>query len=134
MTALMPGTYKMNAMAGIKNNFQYEKTLERVNELLEFVGNDTPQNDKSYVELELLSNLVADYEEIYMPVTTPKLPEILRLRMAEMGLNQKSLAKLLDVSPSRISEYINGTSEPTLKIAREMSLKLSIDPHILLGV
>ena len=121
-------------MAGITNNYQYEKTLERVSELLEVVGNGTQQSDKNYVELELLSNLVADYEEVYMPVSTPKLPEILRLRMAEMGLNEKSLAKLLDVSPSRISEYINGTSEPTLKIAREMSLKLSIDPHILLGV
>ncbi len=121
-------------MAGIKNKEQFDRTAERVEELLSMVDNNTPESSKEYVELELLSNLLADYEEKYMPVTSPTLPEILRLRMAEMGLNQKSLAKLLDVSPSRISEYINGTSEPTLKVAREMSRKLGIDPYLLLGL
>ena len=121
-------------MAAIKNSKQYEVTLERVEELLSVVDNDTSQDDKNYVELELLSNLLADYEESYMPVPPPSLPEVLRLRMAEMGINQKRLAELLNVSPSRISEYMNGTSEPTLKVAREMSLKLAIDPHILLGL
>ncbi len=37
------------------------------------------------VELELLSNLVSEYEEVYLTVNPPTLPEILRLRMAEMG-------------------------------------------------
>ena len=121
-------------MAGIKNKEQFDRTAERVEELLSVVDNNTSEYSKEYVELELLSNLLADYEEKYIPVSSPTLPEILRLRMAEMGLNQKTLAKLLDVSPSRISEYINGTSEPTLKVAREMSRKLAIDPHVLLGL
>jgi HTH-type transcriptional regulator/antitoxin HigA len=121
-------------MAAIKNSIHYERTLERVGELLAVVDNSTSQDDKNYVELEILSNLLADYEEAYMPIPSPTLPEILRLRMAEMGINQKALAELLNVSPSRISEYMNGTSEPTLKVAREMSLKLAIDPHILLGL
>lgn len=121
-------------MVTIKNREQYERTCERVEELLKVVDNDTPANDKNYVELDLLSGLVSDYEEAYMTVNSPTLPEILRLRMAEMGLNQKGLAGLLNVSPSRVSEYLNGTSEPTLKIAREMGRKLAIDPHILLGV
>lgn len=121
-------------MVNIKNREQYEKTCERVEELLAVVDNETPVNDKNYVELELLSNLVSEYEEVYLTVNSPTLPEILRLRMAEMDLNQKGLARLLNVSPSRISEYLNGTSEPTLKVAREMGRKLAIDPHILLGI
>jgi len=46
----------------------------------------------------------------------------------------KKLANLLEVSPSRISEYLSGTTEPTLKVARTIGKKLSIDPHILLGL
>lgn len=42
--------------------------------------------------------------------------------------------ELLGVSTSRISEYLNGKSEPTLKVAREISRKLKIDASIVLGV
>jgi len=38
------------------------------------------------------------------------------------------------VSPSRISDYFTGRSEPTLKVAREISKKLNIDANIVLGI
>ncbi|MGB0880964.1 MAG: helix-turn-helix domain-containing protein, partial [Polaribacter sp.] len=62
------------------------------------------------------------------------LTEVVKLRMAELGLNQKLLSELLGVSTSRISEYLTGKSEPTLKVARTISQKLSIEPSIVLGV
>ena len=52
--------------------------------------------------------------------------------MAEMELNQKHLSEFLGVSTSRVSEYLNGKSEPTLKVAREISVKLNIDASIVL--
>ena len=54
--------------------------------------------------------------------------------MAEMNLNQKRLSELLGVSTSRVSEYLNGKSEPTLKIALIISQKSGIDASIVLGV
>jgi len=33
----------------------------------------------------------------------------------------------LGVSPSRVSEYLSGKSEPTLKVARDLNKKLNID-------
>ncbi len=44
--------------------------------------------------------------------------------MVEMGLNQKRLSGL----------YLNGKSEPTLKVVRDISQKLNIDAAIVLGV
>ncbi|MCA1759983.1 MAG: helix-turn-helix domain-containing protein, partial [Bacteroidales bacterium] len=38
------------------------------------------------------------------------------------------------VSPSRVSEYLSGKSEPPLKVARAISKKLNISPGIVLGV
>ncbi|MBO5181438.1 MAG: helix-turn-helix domain-containing protein [Paraprevotella sp.] len=121
-------------MTKIENQAQYEWAVNRVEELLPLVKEDTPSNDPNSIELELLSNLVADYSEEHFALEEPTLIDILKLRMYEMGLNQKSLAKLVGVSPSRLSDYISGKCEPTLKVAREISRKLNIDANIVLGV
>lgn len=121
-------------MTKIENQVQYEWAVKRVEELLPLVKDDTPLDDPNSIELELLSNLVADYSEERFALGEPTLIDVLKLRMYEMGLNQKSLAKLVGVSPSRLSDYISGKCEPTLKVAREMSRKLSIDANIVLGI
>ncbi|MDE6813636.1 MAG: helix-turn-helix domain-containing protein, partial [Duncaniella sp.] len=64
----------------------------------------------------------------------PSLIDIIKLRMYEMGLTQAALAKLIGVSPSRICDFLSGKSEPTIKVGREISRKLNIDPAIVLGV
>lgn len=120
-------------MAEIRDENQYEKIIERIEELLKVVDNETSMTDRYMVELDLLSEMVADYEEIHYPVELPTLIEMIRLRMAEMGLTQKGLAELLGVSPPRISEYMTGKSEPTLTVARLLHEKLDIDAEILLG-
>ena len=51
-----------------------------------------------------------------------------------MGLNQTKLSELLGVSPSRISDYLTGRSEPTLNVARKISKTLNIDANVVLGV
>lgn len=86
------------------------------------------------VELVLLSNLVADYEDEHYPIKKPTLIEVLKLRMFEMGLSQSSLAAMLGMNQSKISEIISGKSEPTLKQARKISQTLNISPAIVLGV
>ena len=121
-------------MTKIENQTQYEWAVKRVEELLPLVKDDTPLNEPNSIELGLLSNLVADYSEEHFSLGEPSLVDVLKLRMYEMGLNQKSLAKLVGVSPSRLSDYISGKCEPTLKVAREISRKLNIDANIVLGV
>jgi len=121
-------------MTKINTEIEYDAAMERIEELLLMVDNDTPANDKNLIELSLLSNLVADYEEEHFPIATPSLIEIIKLRMYEMNLTQKSLAEILGVSPSRVSEYLTGKSEPTLPVARNISQKLNIDASIVLGV
>ena len=50
-------------MTKIENQAQYEWAVKRVEELLPLVKDDTPLNDPNSIELELLSNLVADYSD-----------------------------------------------------------------------
>jgi len=113
---------------------EYKAVTSRIEELLKVVGNETPANDNDFIELDLLSDMAADYEETYEPLQIPTLQEVIKLRMFEMDINQKQLSELLNVSTSRVSEYLTGKSEPTLKVARTISKKLGIDPAIVLGV
>lgn len=121
-------------MAKIENKAQYDWAVKRVEELLPLVNDETPLDDPNSIELELLSNMVADYSEEHFAMGTPSLADVLKLRMHEMGLTQISLSKILGVSPSRISEYLSGKSEPTLKVGRVICHKLGIDANIVLGV
>ena len=113
---------------------QYNTVMQRINELLTVVTDDTPEDDVRSVELVLLSNLVADYEDEHYPLSKPSLTEILKLRMFEMGLSQSALASFLGMNQSKVSEIMSGKSEPTLKQARKMSQMLNISPAIVLGV
>ena len=121
-------------MTQIKTKKQYEAACARINELLKLVSNETVEDDKNMIELDLLSDLVAEYEEEHYPITPPTLAETIKLRMFEMGLTQTKLAELLGLSTARISEIITGKGEPSLKTGREISRKLNIDPAIVLGV
>ncbi len=118
----------------IRTEKEYQAIVERIEQLLQYSENIENHEAKGYIELNLLSDWVADYEEHYYPVKKPALVDVVKLRMAEKGLNQKKLSELLGVSTSRISEYLTGKSEPTLKVAREISVKLEIDASIVLGV
>ena len=87
---------------------QYKISSERIEQLLKVVNDDTPKNDKDFIELMLLSDIVAAYEELHFPITAPSLPDVIKLRMFEMEISQLKLSEILGVSPSRVSEYVTG--------------------------
>lgn len=121
-------------MTKIKTREQYEWAVARVEQLLPLVDDNTPRTDPNSIELELLSNLVADYSEENFSIGKPSLGDVIKMRMAELGITQSKLADILGLSDSRISDYITGKSEPTLKVARDLSVKLDIAPAVVLGV
>lgn len=60
-------------MTQITTKEQYEWAVKRVEELLPLVHDDTPRNDPASIELEILSNLVADYSENNFSIGKPTL-------------------------------------------------------------
>lgn len=123
-----------NIKTTIENEAQYDWAMKRIDELLPLVNDDTPDNDPNSIELYLLSRLVEEYEDVHYPIGTPSLIGVLKLRMYEMGLSQAALAKKIGVSPSRISDFISGKAEPTMRVGRRISKELNIDPAIVLGI
>lgn len=97
---------------------QYEFAQNKVEELLPLVSDEMSANHPLAVELALMSDVVIAYEKEHFPIEKPTVAELIELSLAEKEMTQKQLAVQLGVSPSRISDYISGRAEPTLKIAR----------------
>lgn len=113
---------------------QYEYALDRIEELLPLVTDDTPSTDRNAIELAIVSDVVETYEKIHYPIATPTIGELISLSIQEKGMTQKQLAEELGISPSRVSDYISGRAEPTLRIARALCLTLGIAPAAILGL
>lgn len=113
---------------------QYEFALERVEELLPLVDDNTPVNDKKAVELTMMSDIVIAYEKEHYPIEKPTVAELIELSLEEKGMTQKQLAQEIGISPSRVNDYISGRSEPTLKVARLLCQILNIQPAAMLGL
>ena len=64
---------------------------------------------------------------------TVKIGKYIAGKRKALGMTQKQLAIQVGVSPSRISDYISGRAEPTLKIARLLCQILNIQPAAMLG-
>lgn len=121
-------------MITIETKKQYDEAISRIEELYRLTDEDTPANDPMMQEMDVLGQAIEKYEDIHYPIAKPSLAAVIKLRMYEMGLNQKKLAELLHVSQSRISSFVQGKSEPSLKTARLISQELHIDANTVLGV
>ena len=112
---------------------QYEFALARVEELLPIVDDNTPANARSAVELTMVSDIIIEYEKEHYPIGKPTVAKLIQLSLEEKNMTQKQLAEEIGVSQSRISDYVSGRAEPTLKIARLLCMTLGITPAAMLG-
>ena len=69
-------------MTRIENEEQYNWAVARVEQLLPLVNDDTPRTDPNSIELELLSNLVADYSDEHYAIGKPSTLNIIHEIMA----------------------------------------------------
>ncbi len=120
-------------MEGITRK-QYEYAQARIEELLPMVSESTPANDKDAVELSVMSDVVIAYEKEHYPIGKPTVAELIELSLEEKGMTQRQLASELGLSPSRVSDYVSGRSEPTLRVARLLCQVLGIQPTAMLGL
>lgn len=112
---------------------QYEFALERIEELLPLVTDETPANDRNAIELTMMSDIVIEYEKEHYPIAKPSVADLIELSLEEKEMTQKQLAFLIGVSPSRVNDYVTGRAEPTLKIARLLCRTLNITPAEMIG-
>jgi len=100
----------------IKNNEQYEISLERIYFLMQ---KDLDDNSSEYDVLEVLSILVEDYERKTFPIDLPEPIEAIKFRMEQLGLEQKDMTKYFSYR-SRVSEVFSGKRKLNLNMKRRI--------------
>lgn len=112
---------------------QYEYALGRIEELLPVVDGYNPKQ-KEAVELSVLSDIVIEYEKEYFPIDKPTVAELIASGLSDKKMTQKELSEALGVSQSRVSDFVSGRSEPSLKQASLICQCLGIRPSEMLGL
>ena len=99
-------------MAQIKNEAAYRSALKRVEQLEEIVDDENQLMDDNAHELDMLIDLIEEYEEIHYPIGKPSLVDTIKLRLYELGITQNKLAEMLKTKyfPQKINDSV-ATSE-----------------------
>ena len=121
-------------MAQIKSEAAYKAALKRIDQLLPLVNDSTPMDDPNYLELDMISDMVEEYEDVHYPIESPALADVIKLRMYEQGLTLDGLSELLGITMNNVKGLFDNKYIPSIKVGKAISQKLSIDPATVLGV
>ena len=112
----------------IKNNTQYQSSLERIYTLLQ---KEIKANSSESDELEILSILVKEYENEHYPVPPPNPLDAIRFRLDQMNMSESELAAILGYR-SRKSEILSGKRKLSLSMIRKLHEALHIPASVLI--
>ena len=122
-------------MTKIQTEQEFKAICARIEELLPHTwGDDVNDDDPACVELNILANLVADWEDENVILDESALGNAIKKSLFEKNLTQKAGAELLGISPSRMSDLVHGRMEPSYRLSRRLCKKLDIPPAVVLGV
>ncbi|MHA7129522.1 helix-turn-helix domain-containing protein [Algoriphagus namhaensis] len=112
----------------IKNNSEYENALERAYDLMQ--QELAPESEDSD-ELEVLSILIKEYENIHFLIPKPHPIEAIKFRVDQMGISDSELTEILGAR-SRKSEILSGKRKLSLAMIRQLNEKLKIPAEVLI--
>lgn len=104
----------------IKTNTQYEKALQRFEEIF-----NAKSNTKEGKEAQLLSLVIKDYEDKHFTISSPDPVEVIKYRMEQMNLTKTELGEILGHG-TRVSVILNRERKLTLEMIRSLHAKLHI--------
>lgn len=110
----------------IKTKKDYSEALDRLKNIF-----DAKKNTSEGDELEVLSILIANYEEQHFPIDLPDPIEAIKFRMEQLGYSQTDLAKVVGLK-SRASEILNKKRKLSLDMIRQLHDKLKIPTDVLI--
>lgn len=114
-------------LAVIRNRKDHSAALARIEELF-----DAPRNSEAGKELEVLTVLVAEYEERTFPMDLPDPITAIKFRMDQEGLAPKDLVPYIG-SASKVSEILSGRRGLGLRMIRNLVEGLAIPAEVLIG-
>lgn len=116
------------------SELQYRYASRRVEELLRQITDTTLPSAPEKVELSIMTAFVEQYEAEHCKIEKLALAEVIKQGLRAKGMTQKELAERVGLSTTRISDFTNGRSEPTLATAGLICKVLDLMPEAMLGL
>lgn len=115
----------------IKTKEAYDAVMIEIDTLMK--RGEANLNSKELIRLRSLAEAAEMYEDIHDPLPLPEsLPEMIRMRMFQMHLNQSFAAKLLGVSDAKFSLIMRGKQKPDVYFIKALHDKFSVDANLIL--
>lgn len=115
---------------------EFEIAEIKMNELLVIAtkkGGFDKLTKKEGAELEKYTQLVNAYEEKHYTIPLPEtLQGLIELKMYENKLKQKELAKMLQITETKLSEILHHKRKPSLSFLKSLHQVFGIDGNLLL--
>jgi HTH-type transcriptional regulator/antitoxin HigA len=115
----------MSPFKVIKSEDEYRAALVQFEKMLM-----VPEGERSYDDMELLSVLIEQYENVHHRIDPPDPIEAIKFRMEQAGLSQKDLIPYIGPR-SKVSEVLSGKRELTLAMIRSLNKHLGIPAEVL---
>lgn len=115
---------------------EFEVAESKMNELLAIAtqkGGFDGLTEKESEELDKYTQIVNAYEQVHYVVPLPEtIQGLIELKMYEKKLKQKELAKMLQITDTKLSEIMHKKRKPNVSFLKAMHKVLGIDGNILL--
>jgi len=121
----------MGLMKEIKNEADYNKVMAKIDSLMAKGSEKVSKEELN--EIRTLAQSAQRYEQTQYVIDAPTtLVGMIEMRMYEMKLKQRDLAKKLNVSDTKLSLIMNGKQKPGIDFLKAVHTQLHIDAEFIL--
>lgn len=113
-------------LLAIRNERDYDRAIERLNELLDEIG--TNERHPLYSLLDTLGTVIHAYEAEHHDLSDLSGPDVLKYLMAEHGLKQTDLTEI--GSQGVVSEVLSGKRELNVRQIRALAERFHVSPAV----
>jgi HTH-type transcriptional regulator/antitoxin HigA len=118
-------------MRKINNDADYNQVMAKIDVLM--AKGSTNVSTEELAEIRSLAQTAQAYEQTQYVIDAPTtLIGMVEMRMFEMKLKQKELAKKLSMSDAKLSLIMNGKQKPGVEFLKAVYSELNIDAEFIL--
>jgi HTH-type transcriptional regulator/antitoxin HigA len=116
----------------------FAESERKMNELLAIAtkkGGFDNLTSKESAALDKYTQKVKAYEDVNLTIPLPQTVQgLIELKMYEKKLKQKEIAKMLNITDTKLSEILHNKRKPGLSLLKAMNEVLGIDGNLLLRI
>ncbi len=130
----VPKTYEALCREHLPRPIHDKAELENATEIVDFLAGHALNADQEDY-LDLLSDLVAEYEEERTPLKTGKITGLkaLNFLLVENGLNATDLSRLLGVDRTLGAKILRGERGLTVEHMKKLGRRFAVAPGLFIG-